>query len=99
MRKTAFSCPFGHYDFNRLLFGLSNSPTNFQRKMDVVLRNLVGTEAWIFIDDVVVFSKSAEELGNVLQRFDEANFPTTQIKLNTSTMLCPRKAYPPPRTT
>jgi hypothetical protein len=75
--RTAFSCPFGHYEFNRLPFGLSNSPTNFQRMMDVVLRNLVCTEAWIFIDDVIVFSKSAEEhaqrLGNVLQRFDEAN--------------------------
>jgi hypothetical protein len=45
--------------------------------MDVVLRNLVGTEDWIFIDDVFVFSKSAEKhaqrLGNVLRRFDEAN--------------------------
>ena len=45
--------------------------------MDIVLRNLVVTECWVFIDDVIVFSKSAEEhvlrMENVLRRFDEAN--------------------------
>ena len=45
--------------------------------MNIVLNNLVGTECWVFIDDLIVFSKSAEEpsvrLENVLRRFDEAN--------------------------
>jgi len=45
--------------------------------MDMVLRNHVGTECWVFINDVIVFSKSAEEhalrLENVLRRFDEAS--------------------------
>jgi hypothetical protein len=45
--------------------------------MDVVLKNLVGPECWVFIDDVIISSKSAEEhaqrLKNVLQRFDKAN--------------------------
>ena len=45
--------------------------------MDVVLKNLVGTECWVFIDDVIIFSKSAQKhaqrLENVLQRFDKAN--------------------------
>jgi len=75
--RTAFTVPTGHYEFNRLPFGLSNSPSNFQRLMDTVLRSLVGSECWVFVDDVVVFSRSAEEhaqrLENVLQRFDRAN--------------------------
>jgi hypothetical protein len=75
--RTAFTVPSGHYDFNRLPFGLSNSPSNFQRLMDTVLRSLVGSECWVFVDDVFVFSRSAEEhaqrLENVLQRFDRAN--------------------------
>jgi hypothetical protein len=45
--------------------------------MDAVLKNLVGTECWVFIDDVIIFSSTAEEhalrLENVLRRFDEAN--------------------------
>ena len=42
--RTAFTLPSGHYEFNRLPFGLGNSPSNFQRLMDVVLKNLVGAE-------------------------------------------------------
>ena len=57
--RTAFTVPTGHYEFNRLPFGLSNSPSNFPRLMDTVLRSLVGSECWVFVDDVVVFSRSA----------------------------------------
>jgi hypothetical protein len=32
--RTSFTVPGGHYEFNRLPFGLSNSPSNFQRLMD-----------------------------------------------------------------
>ena len=74
---TGFSVPSGHYEFNRLPFGLSNSPANFQRLMDTVLKNLTGTECFVFIDDVIIFSNTAEEharrLESVLQRFDQAN--------------------------
>jgi len=45
--------------------------------MDAVLKNLVGTERWVFIDDVIIFSSTAQEhalrLENVLRRFDIAN--------------------------
>ena len=45
--------------------------------MDIVLRNLVGTHCWIFVDDLLVFSNIAEEharrLEEVLLRLDEAN--------------------------
>jgi transposase InsO family protein len=75
--KTAFTVPSGHYEFNRLCYGLSNSPATFQRAVDVVLKNLTGTECWVFIDDVIIFSRTVEEhalrLANVLQRFEGAN--------------------------
>jgi transposase InsO family protein len=75
--KTAFTVPSGHYEFNRLSYGLSNSPASFQRLVDVVLKNLTGTECWVFIDDVIVYAKTAEEhaqrLANVLERFERAN--------------------------
>jgi hypothetical protein len=75
--RTGFTVPFGHYEFNRLHFGLANSPSSFQRLMDMVMKNLVGVECWIFIDDLIIFSRSAKEhalrLENVLQRLDKAN--------------------------
>jgi len=47
---TAFSAPSGHYEFQRLPFGLANSLANFQRLMDTVLRDLIGPQCWAFID-------------------------------------------------
>jgi hypothetical protein len=45
--------------------------------MDIVLRNLIGTHCWVSIDDLIVFSKTAEEhaqgLEEVLSRLEEAN--------------------------
>ena len=43
----------GHYEFNGLPFGLSNSPSNCQRLMDMVLKSLMGIECWAFLDDIV----------------------------------------------
>jgi len=75
--RTGFTVLTGHYEFNRLPFGLSNSPANFQRLMDKVLKDLIGVELWLYIDDVILFSDTAEEharrLENVLQRFEQAN--------------------------
>jgi transposase InsO family protein len=74
--RTAFSTPSGHYQFQRLPYGLSNSPASFQRLMDIVLRNLSGTECFVFIDVVIIFSDTIEEhtrrLEHVLQRFEKA---------------------------
>ena len=75
--RTGFTVPSGHFEFNRLPFGLSNSPANFQRLMDLVLKDLIGDELHVFIDDVIIFSKTAEEhaarLEHVLERFDRAS--------------------------
>jgi hypothetical protein len=74
--KTSFSVPFGKYEFNSLPYG-PNSPASFHQMKDVVLKNLSASECYVFTDDVIIFSKSAEEhverLKNVLQRFDKAN--------------------------
>jgi len=68
--KTAFSVPsLGHEQFIRLPYGLSNSPASFQRLMDLVLKNLTGTECWVFIDDVIVYSDTAEEHAKRLSDF------------------------------
>jgi len=74
---TGFSVQSGHYEFNTLPFVLSNSPSSFQRLMDIVLKDLVGTECWVFIEYVIIFSRSVQEhaqrLENILHKFDKAN--------------------------
>jgi hypothetical protein len=50
--RTGFTVLFGHFEFNRLPFGLSNSLANFLLLMDIVLKNLVGVECYVFINDV-----------------------------------------------
>jgi hypothetical protein len=72
--KTAFTVASGSYNFLRLPYGMYNSPASFQRLMDIVLRDLVGNECYVFTDDVIVFGKTIEghasRLEHVLQRFD-----------------------------
>lgn len=59
--KTAFSTPFGHYEFKRMPFGLKNAPATFQRLMDAVLTGLQGTELFVYLDDIVIYARSLSE--------------------------------------
>ena len=65
--KTAFSTPFGHYEFKVLSFGLTNAPATFQAVMNVIVRPYVGKFVLVYLDDILVFSKSAEEHAEHLQ--------------------------------
>lgn len=59
--KTAFSTPYGHYEFNRMPFGLKNAPATFQRLMDLVLAGLQGIELFVYLDDIVLYASSLRE--------------------------------------
>lgn len=52
--KTAFSTPYGHYEFNRMPFGLKGAPATFQRAMNNALSGLQGMHCFIYMDDIVV---------------------------------------------
>jgi len=59
--KTAFSTPYGHYEFNRMPFGLKNAPATFQRLIDLVLAGLQGAELFVYLDDIVLYVSSLRE--------------------------------------
>lgn len=75
--KTAFSTPFGHYEFVRMPFGLKNAPATFQRLLDNVLRGLQGNTLFVYLDDIVVYANSIEEhdtkIKELFQRLRETN--------------------------
>lgn len=50
--KTAFSTPFGHYQYKRMPMGLSGAPACFQRLMDRVLIRLKGIKCFVYLDDL-----------------------------------------------
>uniref|UniRef100_A0A3Q1HDU2 Gypsy retrotransposon integrase-like protein 1 n=1 Tax=Acanthochromis polyacanthus TaxID=80966 RepID=A0A3Q1HDU2_9TELE len=59
--KTAFVCPLGFYEFNRMPQGVTNAPSTFQRLMERCVGDLHLNEVLVFLDDLIVFSDTLEE--------------------------------------
>ena len=70
--KTAFATTMGLYQFTVLSFGLANAPSTFERLMENVLRGLQWVECLLYMDDIIVPSKTVSEglsrLEHILQR-------------------------------
>ena len=73
--KTAFVTPQGLYEFRVMPFGLTNAPAVFQRLMQQVISSLnLDSEVEfvsLYIDDILIFSRTLEEHLVHLQRVIE----------------------------
>ena len=82
--KTAFVTKHGLFEFTTMPFGLCNAPATFQRLMELALAGLQWKICLIYLDDILVFSKTFDEhmgrLNAVLDRIRKANLKLKPVK-------------------
>lgn len=90
--ETAFICPLGFFEFNRMPQGVTNAPNTFQRLMERRVGDLHLNEVLVFLDDLIVFSKTLEEhetrLMKVLTHLKECGLKLSPEKMPLFQILC-----------
>ena len=78
---TAFITHDGVFEYNRMPFGLANSPACFVRLMTRVLHGLIWESCLVYIDDIIVFSKDfPQHLARLRSVFDRIRGANLKLK-------------------
>lgn len=59
--KTTFTTPWGTFMYEKMPFGLMNAGTTFQQEMDIAFVGERDRFVVIYLDDIIVFSKTDED--------------------------------------
>ncbi|KAI5177399.1 hypothetical protein PAEPH01_2464 [Pancytospora epiphaga] len=60
--KTAFKIKNRFYGLTRMPMDFKNAPAIFQRLLDIVLRDEIGETCYAYVDNILVFERTQEEL-------------------------------------
>ena len=58
--KTTFTTPWGMFMYAKMPFGLMNAGDTFQKAMDIAFSEEKDKFVVIYLDDIIIFSKSNE---------------------------------------
>lgn len=88
IEKTAFTVPQGHYEYLRMPFGLKNAPSSFQTLMTEVLAPHINKRCFVYLDDIIIFSKSLHDhLIDLKLIFDSLATANLKIQIDKSEFL------------
>ena len=66
--KTSFTCRYGTYQFTAMPFGLTSAPSTFQRVMNNIFFDLLDRGVLVYLDDILIYSKTIEEHVDLLDQ-------------------------------
>ncbi|GBG87545.1 hypothetical protein CBR_g45603 [Chara braunii] len=82
--KTASKTRYGHFEWLVMSFGLTNAPSTFQAAMTTEFRHMLDRCVLIYLDDILVYSRSLDEhvehLRTVLERLRQAKYKSNRDK-------------------
>lgn len=82
--KTGFQTSDGHYEFNRIPFGIAAGPSHFTRMMKIIFQDFINSFIILYIDDLTIYSNNYSEhlahLEKALKRILRAQIKLRAIK-------------------
>lgn len=92
--KTAFICPLGFFEFERMPQGISGAPATFQRLMERAVGDMNLLQVLVYLDDLIIFGRTLEEheerLLKVLDRLSEVGL---KLSMDKCQICLPRVKY------
>lgn len=93
--KTAFQTHFGHYEYKVMPYGLTGAPSTFQAIMNHILKPILRKCVVVFIDDILIYSKTYEEhLQHVRMVFELLQEHQFQVRLSKCSFAKHQLNYP-----